>query len=727
MAVWGSLAGLSLLGCGTPAGDASLTLTASPRSISGTASTTLTVEATDGLAKPGTGKVVLTSTAGALMDDAVTLDATGKGTTQFSCDVALDTKCKGSVRLTATWTPANPKGAAAVETLLTVTVTAPAGPGDAGQDAGVADAGMTDAGMADAGRPDAGPMVDAGFTLTADRARIFMRVGDSSLLSATVIPPVAGADVDFSTTLGAVGDLDAGSTGAATYRAQTNAMGVAQARFTEAGAAGTATITAAGPMGRMANITVDVLTVQSVMHVSTTCAGSPCTIMGIRGSGFNESAQVRFRVVDSLSRGVPGILVTFSIVNPPTGTTTAPSGRTDMNGEVVANVSSGPTIGAFNVKATVIPGMVEADSPTIGIRGAKPSNNGFTLQCDRVNLAVYVSPTPPLPLTVNCRVTLVDRYGNPVGTGTTVRLNSEAGTVPSSVQTVAFMSTGSNPNEGQGTFSFNTVGPFPALDVPPLMANTTQYPFPRDLEPSRQVNSLEVNPRDGLVTLIAYVRGEEHFYDDNNNGVRDNNERFVDQGEPFVDKNDNNVWDPGEIYVDESPADGMWNPPNGVWDSNVTIWTVTHLLYTGMVDPSWSELTPVNFGLVPKGTATLLAGYLVDTRGNRLEGGASLGLIQTASKGSVTLENSGAGLDGYGFGLSARELVDSAGTGMCTGTTPICVFRTLFGGWSRGLITNVRVTGAGPTDTTASQGTVVTLTGAVRMNAASVTASGTIQ
>jgi len=192
---------------------------------------------------------------------------------------------------------------------------------------------------------------------------------------------------------------------------------------------------------------------------------------------------------------------------------------TDSLGEVVANVSSGVTIGSFGVKAIIVAGTVEAESRTIYIRGAKPSNNGFLLQCAPVNFATYKSPTPPADFPIPCTVKLVDRYLNPVGTGTSVSFKTEVGSIPNNTSTNAFNPTGDNTKEGVGVVNFSTIGVFPAIDVAPLPAAPLQYPYPRAAEPSRTDGALTRNPRDGLVSIIAYVQGEEHFYDDNSNGV----------------------------------------------------------------------------------------------------------------------------------------------------------------------------------------------------------------
>ncbi len=723
---------LAVVGCSGAGLDPELSLSAKPRTIDNHgAKSVITVTATDSSGKVGTGTVRVTSAVGSLTAGTQVTLADGKADVDFTCDVAVDTGCvPGSVRITGEWVT-NSKLAQGL-TSVTLTVPGVDAGSDAGADAG-RDGGGGGGGSTGGGAGGGGGSLDAGLVLTSDKPRIFTSVGDFATVTGLLTvggTAVPDASVTLSASLGALSQTDGGSAGAS-LALTTDSAGKVFARFNEGnGTTGTANLTGVSTMpAAMGALSIDIGAVNSIVHVVTACgATSPCSIMGIRGSGFNENATVKFKVVDAMAKPVPGIRVTFSIVNPPVGTNVSMMDTSNALGEVTATVSAGPTIGAFNVKAVVIPGMVESVSPTIGIRGAKPSNNGFQLQCERVNIPAYVSATPPKQISVNCTVTLVDRYGNPVGTGTSVGLKSEAGTVPSSIQTIAFMPSGANPNEGTGTFTFQTAGVFPAQDVPPLAAAPGQYPFPRAAEPSRMDSALTRNPRDSLVTIIAYVRGEEHFYDDNNNGVRDANERFIDQGEPFVDQNDNNQWDPGEVYIDESPADGQWNPPNGQWDGNVTVWTITHILYTGetLPNPSYTFFTPATFN-VAKTTNTLLDVYAPDLNLNRAPAGSTFGVMTVGTKGTATVVADNSALDDYGFVLNRRALTNAAGTGPCDASTPICQFRTLIGTWGSGFVGKVRVDGAASTDMTPAANLTVNGTRTVQSIATTFSAVGTIQ
>jgi hypothetical protein len=258
-------------------------------------------------------------------------------------------------------------------------------------------------------------------------------------------------------------------------------------------------------------------------------------------------------------------------------------------------------------------------------------------------------------------VTLIDRFNNPVGKPTTVNLKVEAGAIPSSVQSKAFSPTGDNADEGRANVDFSTVGTFPAVDVPALPG-----------EPSEGT----LNQRDGLVTVLAYVAGEEAFDDNNSNGQWDAGENFIDQGEPFVDANDNNEWDPGEFYADVAPSNGKYDPPNKVWDKQTTIWTTTYVLYSGSLTRS-SIVDESTY--VPLNTTKQVKAYFSDDRFNRPEiGNATVftfSRLGTRGGAAAVYEPV---LDGYGFGLS-RALYDADNPSVgCTAAVPRCEWLTKF-------------------------------------------------
>jgi len=404
-----------------------------------------------------------------------------------------------------------------------------------------------------------------------------------------------------------------------------------------------------------------------IAHASTLCGAVVCGIMGVAKSGFQEIADVGFLVKDKDGKPVTGATVTFSLEGAPPGTallgTTA---VTNEKGIATGRVQSGATLGVFTVRAAVTE-SITAQSPAIGVRGVTPSNRGSSIQCNLKNLGAYVDPLPPKPLQTECSIKLVDRFNNPVGKGTTVNLKTEAGAIPSSVQSTPFAATGANDAEGTAKVVFSTVGTFPPVD-------TTAF--------AGEATGTGGNQRDALVTVLAYVSGEEAYDDNNANGTWDTGENFIDQGEPFVDANDNNVWDPGEFYADlpdpvTKMANGKYDGPNGKWDRETTIWMVTYIVYSGVV--SNFKVDPVFPGsfLLNSNAAFDVLG--ADERFNPPQAGAvtAFSFGRLAAFGSATATASPI-LDGYAFGIN-RALFSSADPAIpCNASLPSCVWLTKF-------------------------------------------------
>ena len=131
-------------------------------------------------------------------------------------------------------------------------------------------------------------------------------------------------------------------------------------------------------------------------------------------------------------------------------------------------------------------------------------------------------------------------------------------------------------------------------------------------EPSRpdpiritDAGRLILNPRDNLVTLVAWVDGSEPLDDINGNGQQDEGETFVDLTEPFVDANDDGTWNQGEAFVD-SNANGKWDGKNLIWDRQTKLWAQERVLWTGLPASQDMQALPsvtmhrrVAFGLAP--------------------------------------------------------------------------------------------------------------------------------
>ncbi len=196
----------------------------------------------------------------------------------------------------------------------------------------------------------------------------------------------------------------------------------------------------------------------------------------------------------------------------------------------------------------------------------------ISLGCEHGNVGGLVSGASRIE--INCTLTMRDKRGNALPSGQT-QFFSEAGVVSDK---------GAQAN---GTRKFTYVidpGAAPPVDVP---ANAAELAANDDMEGQlvRIVGSRDFNPRDGLATILAVVRGHEAFDDLNGNGVFDDGEPFDDEGEPFLD-----VDDDGQLttsFGDKFPVafdnngNGVWDGPNGVFDADTKLGRSTHILWTG--------------------------------------------------------------------------------------------------------------------------------------------------
>jgi hypothetical protein len=548
---WVLPAAALLAACSTK-GTATLNLFAAPQSISNIDGVGLVIaEAFDATGKAGTGSVSLTSTAGSFVTpSSQTLDYTGHATFIFTCAVATDPKCTGTVSFNGTWTTLSASASIRVQ------------------------------GLVDAGPP----------------------------------PPDSGSPPDAGS-----GD--------------------------------------GGVPGVPANIVY---------------ADLPGTlpIVGIQSSGRDTTTPISFQLIDANHLGVPGQGIAFSVGG---GATVIDAGVTDGLGYAFTILTSGDEVGIASVTATYTPNdggtPLVATSPGTAIVGALPSDLGFVVACNNLNLSANSSVTPPRPdITTTCTAKLNDRFSNPVGIPTLVEWYSEAGSINSPVVSKPFATLDAgiaDPTIGFATTDFSSDGKWPPADVAPLPG-----------EPNVPTTDIRwvatgLNPRDMLVTMIAVTPGEEAFFDGSgtSNGVKngkwDPGEWFIDVSEPFVDENDNQQWDPGEPFIDEpwlncatgvvEPPNGKWDPPNGCWDGNILLWLPVHVVYSGPVTRLILDDPPPY--VVPQTPAVLQLGYhLADDFFIRL---APDNLQLTTSiigqrAGADLIPNADTNLESYGFTVNYR-------------------------------------------------------------------------
>lgn len=237
------------------------------------------------------------------------------------------------------------------------------------------------------------------------------------------------------------------------------------------------------------------------------------------------------------------------------------------------------------------------EQPMEPAAAARPSAAHFALECETRSVFAWNADRTLVPGNrVRCVAHVGDRLGAPVS-GARVSFLSEAGSLSVAegitdggvLETELVVRLPEPLNVAPGTFSFSGngvlvpawMGPRTWLANPSMPSALLDMAEPRRADPMRPDAGLDNNPRDHLVTLIAVVEGEEAFDDDNANAFRDAAEAFIDSSEPFVDADDDGARGPNEPFVDGN-GNGTWDGKNRSWDSAAQVWSLTHVLWTGL-------------------------------------------------------------------------------------------------------------------------------------------------
>lgn len=188
--------------------------------------------------------------------------------------------------------------------------------------------------------------------------------------------------------------------------------------------------------------------------------------IGVKESGSNEVAELTFQLADSLGR--PVVLsnaadVNFSLgVQPNGGEFIHPtSARTDNNGAVTVNLSSGSRAGVVQVVAsTTVDGEEIRSLPvSVAIHGGHPDQEHFSIGPAQFNF-------PGLRqygLENALSIVVGDEYGNPVKEGTAVYFTTDGGVIEGSVLTDA---------QGRGSSTLISANPLPSDGIATITAST---------------------------------------------------------------------------------------------------------------------------------------------------------------------------------------------------------------------------------------------------------------
>jgi len=239
-------------------------------------------------------------------------------------------------------------------------------------------------------------------------------------------------------------------------------------------------------------------------------SASPDTIF-LKGSGYVENSNIKFRVNDANGIGLPERCVEYEATTF-AGGLTVEDGRalrrlkTDSNGEVIVRVNAGTVPTPVRIKATLVagaPNLVDCSGGTLSgistvssnlnIAVGLPSQLNFSMSQGTINIEGYDYDGTPNTYTIIAS----DRLANPVPEETAINFVAEAGQI-------------------QATQLTTVVGG--------LSRSTAAY------------LSAQPKPLDGRVTVVAYALGEESFLDINGNNIFDAGEDYQDLGDIFFDR-----------------------------------------------------------------------------------------------------------------------------------------------------------------------------------------------
>lgn len=193
--------------------------------------------------------------------------------------------------------------------------------------------------------------------------------------------------------------------------------------------------------------TIDVPTLKLEKLKATTTTGLPASIVlvrqtfatiGVRESGDNETTTLTFEVRDSSGNPIDitnAVIVNFTLgANPGGGLfIDPPSKKTNSEGRVSVNVTSGTVAGVVQVIAEVNLGtrVIRSKPVNIAIHGGLPDYEHFSIAPDAYNFPGLIK----YGLFNNITAYVGDKYSNPVKPNTVVYFASTGGIIQGSAVT----------------------------------------------------------------------------------------------------------------------------------------------------------------------------------------------------------------------------------------------------------------------------------------------------
>jgi len=355
--------------------------------------------------------------------------------------------------------------------------------------------------------------------------------------------------------------------------------GVARSTYKDQGCGISDTISISSTVGQTlltqtGTIVVQAASAGSIEFISA--SPSNIALQGTGGSGRSETSTVTFRVVDTISGGVPNVGVNFVLTTSVGGLSLSPDtdiegpAQTDSDGfvdvivqsgtiptpvRVVASLDSDDTISTVSDELVISTGIADFNSLSLSASSLAPE--GWSIDGTESVITARAS----------------DHFNNPVPDGTAVSFVTEFGSIDPSCTTLNGLCTvtwkSGEPRmplpalrdvtaitrrlgdiavgectEANGSNSNLNAAGLPCFYVNATTATTSEPAFFGGLG---QVYG-------NRVSIRATILGEESFTDSNANGQFDQGEAFTDLTEAFTDDNEDGIFD-GKLE-NGAPANG---------------------------------------------------------------------------------------------------------------------------------------------------------------------------
>lgn len=286
------------------------------------------------------------------------------------------------------------------------------------------------------------------------------------------------------------------------------------------------TASSLGASDQILGLTVASPTANAVTFVSAL----PARIF-VAGFGATEQSVVKFKVLSQTNTPLSGQELKFSIVTNPGGVGLNASGSSspvtatsDINGEAIVTIFSGPKPGPVKVRAELSADpTVFAESKNLTVASGPPTQERMDLSVETFNIEGWKLSGVRTKFTVR----LADRLGNPVDDGTVVNFVSSGGQIQSSCAT------------------FKDTSGIASCAV--------------------ELASQAPRPANGRVTVLAYTEGHKAYLDSNTNNKFDTGDTLHDMGDAFMDANENIQYDAGEFVLSrggtQTCVGGTWTMP----------------------------------------------------------------------------------------------------------------------------------------------------------------------